>query len=156
MKNAEPSHIPGLSKDSFAEAAKKALKKDRKKEKKKETPKPNPKTESKTLPKEKSTNAKEGNIFINLKADDSGDNDNDWTWAPPEKTEESPSQIMKTPSFKSATEKKVEKEEKWKLALEKQNNLSRKRVATSPLDGQLRPRGKSTSSGMLKLDFSSQ
>ena len=63
---------------------------------------------------------------------------------------------MKTPSFKSATAKKVEKEEMWKLALEKQNNLSRKRGATSPLDGQLRPQRKSTSSGIPKLDFSSQ
>ena len=87
VKNAESSHIPGLSKDALAEAAKKAVKKDKKKEKKNETPKPNPKNESKTRHKENTPNPKEGNIFTNLKADDNGDNDNDWTWAP-EKAEE--------------------------------------------------------------------
>ena len=122
------------------------------KEKKKETPKPNPKSEGKTPSKENSPNPKEVNIYNNLKADDNGEDD--WTWDPA-KAEESPTQIMMTPSFKSATAKKVKKEEKWKLALEKQIILSRKRLATSPLDGQLRPRVKSTS-GIPRLDFSSQ
>ena len=76
----------------------------------------------------------------------------DWTWDNHD-GDVTPTKLLQTPSFKSATAKKVEKEERWKIAIEKRKVQSNKRAASSPPE--MKPRGKSTS-GIPRLELSSQ
>ena len=89
------------------------------------------------------------------KLDDSvNDDDGDWNWTPKDNISGTmtPKQLLAKLTFKSATAKKVAKEEIWKLAVEAQTD-SKKRSASSPPGGNSRSRAKSA---IAKLELQSQ
>ena len=150
-KSSQTSHIPGLTQEEVDKAARKAARKEKEKENRKQ--RKEGKSEEKTEEKQ-SKNGSRHEIFLDKKGDEEKDtmvkNDNDWSWFP-----STPNQLLQTPSFTSSTAKKVEKEERWKIALEKQTEINKKRVAQSPPEGYYRGRFKSVS-GVPRLDLQSQ
>ena len=86
--------------------------------------------------------------------DSVNDDDDIWHWTPKDNISGTitPKQLLAKPTFKSATAKKVAKEEIWKLAVEAQTD-SKKRSASSPPGGNSRSRAKSA---IPKLELQSQ